>query len=413
MLIHRISAIVAVAMGIGGGVWYANRPPGGPLLAIDDLATKAAWALRDLFGKSAAQLDDSLLSLTQDELKLKELPSGYRYQSLPYPLPANWDDGADGQCEIYRWARTIPNPKLQSYFETDTTVDGMYGQFLSRIRPPTSDSSVAKEAFDAYLGSRKSLEAIERQVRRDRGREAAREWTALRTDAEKKYLELARVLQSSLNNAAGTYAQALLSYANDAHRESVACGALAGRFHRFSIQPSLAQFREEQATRTSLVARAELVSFAPGTSTDNRSDATKLGDGQIDLSFRRARVFSITPGGWYTPAALREFSDKLKDDSNGFWGDNGLFPLMPVALLAVTEPTLKVRLSPEQAAKVQEVLAGRRALQIGSFQFDFSTTGRYRVAAQDDGGATEIEFSAPRNEVVILGVISKRPNLSQ
>lgn len=410
MLFHRITASLAVVLGIGSGIWCANRTLSGPFLAIDEMATQTAWAIQRFLKDKAPTIDDSLLSLTQDELKTKELPPGYRYQSLPYPIPATWDESADGKCEVYRWARSIPNPNFQSYIETDTTVDGMYGQFLSSIKPPTSDGKLAHDAFEAYLSSQKTLEALEKQIRRERGRESAKEWKALRNEAEKGFLDLARALQSSFNTNAGTYAQALIAYANDAHRESVVCGPIAGRLHGFSIQPSLQLFREEQASRTSLVAQAELISFLPTAAVNGEAESTELGSGQIDLSFRRARVFTITPGPWFSSAAIREFSTSLREDSKQFWGNKGLFPLMPVALLAVTEPTLKVRLSPEQTVQVQEVLANRQALKVGSFQFDFSTTGRYRVSSKNASGVTEIEFSAPRNEVVILGVISKRPD---
>lgn len=407
VLVAALSAIAGLAL----AVWtsYASAPL--LLVKVEDTLTRAASAVLHP-SSGALSLDESMLTLTAQELKVDKLPAGYRYQPLPYPLAASWDKSSLGVCQLQRWSRNIPNPKAPNYIDTDTTVDGMYGQFLASIQPPSAAARETKDAFAAYMATRKSLEQMEQMVRRDAGAEAAREWRQLRAETQQKYLELAAALQHTLNANSGTYAKALVAYANDAYRHNITCGSLDTREPAYTVIESLQEFRESAAATTSVSALAELLEFTGGAGT-SKDSGVSLGTAEVAMSFRKVKLFNIQPGRWFSKEAILTFASGVSTDGRRFWGDEGLFPLMPVALLAVTEPVLKVKLSTEQAQQVRDLLSKRQALQVGAFKFDFSTPGLYRATSDDGTLSTELKLVAPRNEVVVLGVVSKRPDLRQ
>lgn len=410
MLAHFLAATAAAVIGLGLAIWtsYASAPLW--LAQAGDVVTR--WVTP----RTEARLSDTLVSLAAQDLKVDKLPVGYRYQPLSYPVPARWDDPEWGACQLQELARGIPSPKSPVHGPTDTTVDGMYGLFLASIEPPTGSPVSVQQLFKTFLDARKNMDALELQYRTDLGPVAARQWRELRNEATTRHFELAKQLQHSLNGVAGVYAQALADYSNNAYRVNVSCGATTTRQFAYSIRESLKEFREASAERVSIAGLAELLELpeaapAKHTGQAEATQSSKLGSADVDMSFRKVRVFHIDPHRWFHKAALLTLSGKLQPDSPRFWGDEGLFPLMPVALLAVTEPVLKVKLSTEQARQVRELLSKRGTLQVGTFQFDFGKPGAYSVTSPDGSLKTELEFIAPRGEVVILGVFSKRPDL--
>ena len=101
---------------------------------------------------------------------------------------------------------------------------------------------------------------------------------------------------------------------------------------------------------------------------------------------------------WFRKDAILAFADHLRPDSPKFWGDDGVFPLMPVALLALTEPVLRVKLSPDQARNVREVLTHRNALRVGTFRFD----SLYRADSEFVSLAGTCDSSAARRPAFVL-----------
>jgi len=390
------------AVGLGLVVWsnFASAPQW--LTRADDAV--ARWVTRH----QTAHLNESIVKLATDELQVQKLPVGYRYQPLPYPVPANWDDETIGPCEVQRYGRIIPNPKSPVYEPTDSTVDGMYGVFLGSVRPPP-ELRVAKDLFGAYLGSRAQLDRIQREIRKEAGKSAAEEWRRLRRQSAEQVLALNKQLEHALSESARTYAQALTNYTNAAFRHDITCGAVVQNQPGYAIQGSLREFREAGSTRSSIASVAELIEVPVGTQ-DGRTSGTGLEIGTVttDLSFRKARLFRIEPEAWFSKEAIALLSTSIPPGGRQMWGDAGLFPLMPIAVLAVTEPVLKVNLTKEQAQKLRDLFARGSTMQVGQFRFDFTKSGTYSVANADGSLKTELQLVAPRNEVVVLGVISKR-----
>jgi len=410
VFVHLVAVALAAAIGLGLAIWtsYATAPRW--LVKLDSFVTQS------VIRRTTSPLNDSIVSVAVNELKVNRLPAGYRYQALPYPIPARWDDPDWGNCQVHQLARSIPNPKVSTVIPTDTTVDGMYGFFLANIQPP-GDAATAKLLFDSYMGARKTLEDLEKQYRADLGPAAARQWRDLRKEAAERHLKLSKQLQHALNSLAGVYAQAVAAYINEGYQTDVKCGtAPVLRQYGYSVRESLKEFRESAAQAVSVSGLAELIELhqpLPGQAAAPASSALAsgipLGAADVDMSFRRARVFHLDPYPWFNKQALVTLSNQLRPGSPQFWGDEGLFPLMPVAVLAVTEPVLKVKLTNEQALQLQKILANKGSLQVGTFQFDFGN-GSYSVTSPNGAMKTELEFVAPRGEVVILGIFSKRPD---
>ena len=406
--------IVAVAVGSIAGLvlsaWAATTNAPRWLVSVDDALVRLTVGAYRLI-EPAPTLDDSLVGLSARELKMGKLPVGYRYHSLPYPAAARWDETEVGRCQLHAWASNIPNPKADVHLTTDATVDGMYGLFLSNVDPPGAGNNASRQLLEAYLAQEKTLRAVEERIRREAGRGKAREWRAARSEMERSYLALGKQLQGAISAAAGSYAKAIIDYANDGYRDDYRCGDDDVRLRAYNVRESLAELREPAATRTTIASLAELVEGPAGARLEQSESAASLGSAEISLSYRRVRILHITRGGWFNEDAVRTLASNLRRDSPRFWGDEGIFPLIPMALLVVTEPVLKVKLSPTQAREVRELLERQGALKVGAFEFDFSKAGAYVASSSDGTLRTEIEFVAPRNEVVVLGIISKRPDI--
>ncbi|MGZ4160393.1 MAG: hypothetical protein ACXVNF_06315 [Neobacillus sp.] len=352
----------------------------------------------------------------------------------PPSMMANWNDPDYGK--YYSWrviGDTIPRWESDIFIPTPNTVTDGYYAFLTNLdiqQPNPILQEKAIKARDQYIVLHNKLESL-----RDfkvRGKKD-------KLERQKKIDDIRLKIKSAANNYAayinksyagyGSIGQALIDYENPAYQLiAKSPDGLMLNYRTFNITPDLDSWMKEVSQGESKVIgtykrlnledrnikdnvelstrsgkfdfdpnipfghemKNALILNVPANEAQVASDLTE----RIELLAKNITIFSIQPGKWFNGSMVQAFGNgpwidgPVKLGTLKLWGADGIFNQMPIGLLVVYEPTVKLVAKLGKDSELKNIITNATELRAGPFSFEMPSASI---------------LDQPNNEIVIIG----------
>ncbi len=385
---------------------------------------------------------------------VKNIPGftpGPGFQVLPVATEATWNQKFG---QYYLWqvlGNTIPQWG-KVYYPSQLTVTEGYFTFLTNLDIPAPNQNEAKKAMTVrqkYISAHLAIAQLLSEKSAFANGVLTTSSAAKLDRLEHQAQNYAQVYSSYLVRSLGGFAEAgtlLTNYENPAYQEAaLSPDGLTLPYRTFNITPDLSEWVEQSSKKPAvefakdevdkvspliafdtLTAKKSSSSVVSGAKpmitieTAQQAAGSKVPDprvglneknfSQVSLSARRVTIFHLQPSLWFNGTAVKAFGagpwleGPVKQGQVKLWGKDGIFALMPTAVVVLYDPSVELTAKPELASSVKASVSTAVSVSFGPLQFGGSYQEKSGLTF--DEKKNSVRLSAPSGRAYIIAVIN-------